>query len=179
MTDHALRPPRPDEARAWVELKNASWRAAYGHLYDPEFFDALDARAGQDSRRWKELFEGLDSSGGAVCDGVRRRFLAAFVEDAGGSRMVGLGGTAAPGDVGLLELTLLYAAPEHWGTGVGRALMRELLGDRPASLWVFEDNPRARRTYARQGFRPDGAQRTEEVPGQPAHPAVRLVRDPR
>ena len=32
----------------------------------------------------------------------------------------------------------------------------------PASLWVAEDNPRARRFYEKLGFRPDGESQVEE-----------------
>jgi RimJ/RimL family protein N-acetyltransferase len=36
-----------------------------------------------------------------------------------------------------------------------------------ASLWVLEDNPRARRFYEREGWRHDGAKREEEFLGVP------------
>lgn len=36
-----------------------------------------------------------------------------------------------------------------------------------ASLWVLEDNPRARRFYEREGWRPDGGRREEEFFGVP------------
>ncbi|MGO2359488.1 MAG: GNAT family N-acetyltransferase [Brachybacterium tyrofermentans] len=32
----------------------------------------------------------------------------------------------------------------------------------PASVWVAEDNPRARRFYEKLGFTPDGATQVEE-----------------
>lgn len=69
------------------------------------------------------------------------------------------------------ELELLYVDPQHTRTGAGTALLQELLGEGPAHLWVFEDNPRARPFYARHGFRPEGARK--QVLG---HPAVLLVR---
>ena len=49
------------------------------------------------------------------------------------------------------------------------------LGDDPASLWVLEDNPRARAFYRRHGFDPDGAVKTHTVDGA-AIREVRLVR---
>src|SRR5450759_952024 len=53
------------------------------------------------------------------------------------------------------ELYAIYAAPARWATGAGRALMDAVLGRARAagyariSLWVLEDNSRARRFYER------------------------------
>ena len=69
------------------------------------------------------------------------------------------------------ELYAIYALPEAWGSGVGRALMAAALealrasGFATASLWVLEDNPRARRFYEREGWTPDGGRRGEELLG--------------
>ena len=59
-----------------------------------------------------------------------------------------------------VELTTLYLRAARHGSGLGQELLDAVLGDRPASLWVAEDNPRARRFYARNGFAPDGARQT-------------------
>ncbi|HVT78178.1 MAG TPA: GNAT family N-acetyltransferase [Acidimicrobiales bacterium] len=67
----------------------------------------------------------------------------------------------APPHVG--EVMTLYARPEAWGTGVGRALMAagldelRAMGFTEAVLWVLDDNPRARRFYEFAGWRVDGA----------------------
>ena len=61
--------------------------------------------------------------------------------------------------------------PQHWGTGVGRALIEagedELrrLGHRDAILWVLDDNPRARRFYERAGWSVDGEAREIHIFG--------------
>ena len=62
-----------------------------------------------------------------------------------------------------------------YGTGASDMLMDAALGDDPASLWVLEDNPRARAFYRRHGFDPDGAVKTHTVDGA-AIREVRLVR---
>jgi GNAT superfamily N-acetyltransferase len=54
------------------------------------------------------------------------------------------------------ELGTLYLRAAHHSSGLGQALLDAVLGDRPASLWVAEDNPRARRFYERNGFVADG-----------------------
>ena len=56
------------------------------------------------------------------------------------------------------EVFAIYVAAEHWSTGAGRALMQAGVesSDRrrltEIRLWVFEDNPRARRFYERVGY---------------------------
>jgi ribosomal protein S18 acetylase RimI-like enzyme len=61
------------------------------------------------------------------------------------------------------ELYALYVHPAWWSTGTGRALMDQVLAKVSAAgylcvtLWVLEDNARARRFYERAGFAPDGA----------------------
>ena len=58
-----------------------------------------------------------------------------------------------------------------WGDGSGPALLAASLdalrasGFATASLWVLEDNPRARRFYEREGWAVDGGQRQEDVLG--------------
>ena len=54
-----------------------------------------------------------------------------------------------------------------WSSGAGRALIEqceaELGGVYPeATLWVLEENPRARAFYERAGWLPDGARKAEE-----------------
>jgi ribosomal protein S18 acetylase RimI-like enzyme len=82
---------------------------------------------------------------------------------------------------GAAELYAIHVVPERVGTGVGRELMsnalgqlEELGGDR-AVLWVLEENGRARRFYDRGGWVPDGATRVEAVSGQPV-PQLRYSR---
>jgi ribosomal protein S18 acetylase RimI-like enzyme len=69
--------------------------------------------------------------------------------------------TAAGADGRVAELYALYVRPAWWSTGTGRALMDQVLdrvsaaGYRCITLWVLEDNARARRFYERVGFAPD------------------------
>jgi GNAT superfamily N-acetyltransferase len=61
------------------------------------------------------------------------------------------------------ELFSLYALAAHHGGGAGQALLEAVLpAGAPAQLWVAEENPRARRFYARNGFAPDGARFRDE-----------------
>jgi ribosomal protein S18 acetylase RimI-like enzyme len=67
---------------------------------------------------------------------------------------------------GIGELYAIYVDPSHWSTGAGRMLLEE--GEAQlrsaydeATLWVLEENPRARRFYERAGWAPDGARKAE------------------
>jgi len=79
------------------------------------------------------------------------------------------------------EVWAIYVLPEHWGTGIGRKLLktgeaklRELGFENPV-LWVFEDNPRTRRFYEAAGWKLDGNRREVELFGMSA-PAVRYAK---
>lgn len=50
------------------------------------------------------------------------------------------------------ELRSLYVARHWYGRGLAAQLVRRALGARPASLWVFEGNTRARAFYLREGW---------------------------
>jgi ribosomal protein S18 acetylase RimI-like enzyme len=69
------------------------------------------------------------------------------------------------------QLYAINVDPDHWGMGVGRALLAaaqaELarLGHTEAVLWVLPGNARARRFYEVAGWADDGAQRTGEAGG--------------
>lgn len=62
------------------------------------------------------------------------------------------------------ELYAIYLLPSAWGTGLARPLAEAALGDKQdVALWVFRDNPRARRFYERLGFVADGQEKTETM----------------
>ena len=70
------------------------------------------------------------------------------------------------------ELTMLYVLARAHGSGVGQSLLDTVLAERPASLWVAADNPRAHAFYRRNRFAPDGATSSFG----PISATVRLVR---
>jgi GNAT superfamily N-acetyltransferase len=67
-------------------------------------------------------------------------------------------------------LNYLYVEPDAIGRGIGSALYRQAVEQRPDGLtfWVFQQNERARRFYERQGARPirltDGQGNEEKTP---------------
>ncbi|MEM7019803.1 MAG: GNAT family N-acetyltransferase [Pseudomonadota bacterium] len=60
------------------------------------------------------------------------------------------------------EVYAIYILPEYWGQGYGEALLTQAetnlqrLGYQVVTLWVLEDNHRARRFYENRGYQPDG-----------------------
>ena len=138
----------PADAPALGEVHVACWREAYAHLFSSAFLAALDV----DQRR--EQWERRLSN-----PGPGRAFVAVVEERVVGFAWTGPGHDEPP--VRKVELTGLYLLDAWHGTGLGQALLDAALGDRPASLWTAEDNPRAIAFYARNGFAPDGARKVE------------------
>ncbi len=74
------------------------------------------------------------------------------------------------------ELYFIYLLDAWHSTGIGQKLFDAAVEkDEPLYLWVVEDNPRAHRFYARNGFRLDGASHTEPFLGETLT-EVRFVR---
>jgi GNAT superfamily N-acetyltransferase len=69
------------------------------------------------------------------------------------------------------ELYAINVDPDHWGTGVGTALLGAAIerlaafGFMRAILWVHPGNQRARAFYEREGWEADGVDRDQEVLG--------------
>jgi GNAT superfamily N-acetyltransferase len=139
------------DARAIETIRVRTWRAAYRDVLPAGELDAMAI----DETRWVQRLTEPPRGWGMF-----------VAEEAGGP--VGFAVTGPSRDEGGTgELYAIYVEPEHWSTGAGRALIerceQELsLAYTEATLWVLEDNPRARRFYERAGWLPDGARKAEE-----------------
>ncbi|EME97693.1 ribosomal protein S18-alanine N-acetyltransferase [Streptomyces mobaraensis] len=97
---------------------------------------------------------------------ANRRYLVA--QDTAG-RVVGYAGLAAVDGTG--DVQTIAVATDHWSTGLGSRLLRELLTAatafecREVLLEVRVDNTRAQRLYERFGFEPVGIRRGYYQPG--------------
>jgi len=129
------------EAPVLAELQRRSALAAYRHIFPPEAptptFDRL-----------LSLWESWLGSGA----------LTGFVaEVAGDSVGVVLAG-ADPSEVTVGHMARMYVAPERWRQGIGRLLYAVAIdhlggaGYTEATLWVLENNDRARSWYERLGW---------------------------
>lgn len=148
-----------------VDVRLASWRAAYGPLLPADVWDDMDPVA------MAERFAPRLAAG-------EPRALVAEVD--AGIRGYALFGPSRDDDLsGTDEIYAIYAHPNSWSTGVGRALMAATLEQvrRPVTLWVLEVNARARRFYEIAGFRADGAEQQADMPGGVQLPELRYRLD--
>lgn len=139
-------------------FQTAVWREAYAGLVPQAYLDRVGAA------------ERLERWSGRFATGSRK---VALAEDGGAVVGVVSWAPAEAADVAPVELKSLYVAATHRGTGLAARLMATALGARPAYLWVFAANPRARAFYARHGFAADGGSAVDPDTGLDE---VRLVR---
>ncbi len=155
-----------DDARSIAELHIRSWQWAYKGLIPDSYLESLPttleqrvernqtrlASRGRDERMWVAEEQGR---------------VVGYV-DTGPSRDADAASDTA-------EVYAIYLEPEASGKGIGRALLAHAVQDlrqrgyRQATLWVLESNARARRFYEAAGWLPDGAAKTEEMPGALLH----------
>ncbi|MEU7292600.1 GNAT family N-acetyltransferase [Streptomyces exfoliatus] len=158
----SIREALPEDAAAVAAVHVLSWRAAYRDLLPARYLAALDVA--ERTAVWRARLTAPDrptvlvatGSGGEV------RAFSCF--------RAWQGEDLDPRTTG--ELAALYALPEAWGTGVGRALLSAsterlaAAGFRMAALWVLAGNARGRRFYEAAGWRPDGEVVREETGGR-------------
>ena len=139
-----LRPAVPADAEAGAALHMACWREAYTPYADPAL---LAARLGSTDRfvaAWtKQLAAGPP------------RVLAEADGELVGFSVVGP--NRDPDAPATTELYAIYVRQAWWGTGLGQSLWDAVRSEDSCSLWVLEDNARARGFYARNGFVADGS----------------------
>jgi GNAT superfamily N-acetyltransferase len=160
-----IRPATREDAEAIETIRVRGWQVAYRHVFPPAELDALAV----DASRWRPRLASPPHGWSTF-----------VAED--GAAVVGFASVGPSRDVeGLGELYAIYVHPESWSTGAGRALIvraeDRLASDYDAAtLWVLEDNPRARTFYERAGWAPDGARKAEDRWGVRA-PEVRYRKE--
>jgi GNAT superfamily N-acetyltransferase len=127
-----------------------SWRAAFAGLVPQHYLDAMDP--GCEESGWKTHIAETRWPASGVLVAETEAGIVGFARF-GPSRE----------NPAVAEIGMLYAIPEVWGTGIGKQLMLATLtalgqaGCTQATLWVLEDNERARRFYEAAGWHADGA----------------------
>jgi GNAT superfamily N-acetyltransferase len=145
-----IREANVDEARRIEEIRIRTWRIAYRDVLPPEDLDAMPI----DETRWVHRIAEPPPGWSTV-----------VAED--GGRVVGFATTGPSRDQeGIGELYAIYVEPDAWSTGTGRALIERAEAElarsyAEATLWVLEDNPRARRFYEHAGWQHDGVRQLE------------------
>ncbi|WP_232820203.1 N-acetyltransferase [Brachybacterium sp. YJGR34] len=150
--------PALEDVPALARLHVRGWEVAYGHLLEGDEWFGEQAIARR-IRHWTLWL----TPGNPASDGGTFR-----IGRDGTGRPIGLAASWAPRDpqpVRPRELSVLYLDPDWFGSGLARALAEEILQGEGASVWVAEDNPRARRFYEKLGFVADGATHVEEQLG--------------
>jgi ribosomal protein S18 acetylase RimI-like enzyme len=140
------------DAKGIAGIQERGWQAAYRHVFPPA---DLDRGGFVRLSRWRERLR-RPPAGWATFVAIRDRVIVGFVS-IGPSRDIDGAG----------EVYAIYVDPAAWSTGAGRGLMeraeRELAATYDeATLWVLEDNPRARRFYELAGWATDGERKVEE-----------------
>ena len=152
---------------AIARVQERGWQVAYADVFP---VDELAAGGFIQPRRWRERLVHPPPGWSTFVVAGEDREVIGFVS-VGPSR----------DEQGIGELYAIYVEPEAWSTGAGRALI-ERAEDQlraeytEATLWVLEENPRARHFYERAGWSPDGARKAEERWGVRA-PEVRYRKE--
>lgn len=150
MTTMRIRQAWPDDASAVAGVYVRSWRVAFAGLVPQHYLDAMDPALEESEWKTRIAETRWPSSGVLVAE-----------TEAGIIGFTGFG--PCQETPAIAEIGTLYALPEVWGTGIGKQLMLATLTTlrkaeyTQATLWVLEDNERARRFYETAGWRPDGA----------------------
>lgn len=162
-TDIIVRPVRDVDAEALGRVHATCWHETYDHLISKAALERVSPR------RLAELWTHW------AAQGPDFRMSAALVD----GDIVGFVGSGPARDRDAprtRELYFIYLLDAWHGTGIGQQLFDAAIGpDEAAYLWVAEDNPRAHRFYARNGFTPDGDSHTEPFLGETLT-EVRFVR---
>lgn len=151
--DNEIRRARADDAVGVAEVHVRTWQDAYRGILPDDFLDALDVD------RRVEAYE----QRGVLTDDERP----VYVLEEGGL-IVGFANVGPSNDEpGVGELCAIYVSSAHWGTSVRRDLMSHaeawLRARYPeATLWVLEENARARRFYEKCGWSTDGASKDDD-----------------
>ncbi len=152
---------RPADAPRLESLRVRAWRDAYPGLVEQHVLEDLDPDDPTSILVWRNLID----------QGEMR---VAIAENEGGD-LLGFCAVAAPSrdaeePKDVAEVVALYVDPGHFRAGVGRALMKAVLGRlresehgwKECTVWTLEQNERALKLYEGLGFTRDGSSRTEQ-----------------
>jgi GNAT superfamily N-acetyltransferase len=156
VSEISIRRGGPSDAAAVFAIHRESALAAYAQVFPPDRYAFPDDEM---RRHWELALVDPDTE---VVIAEREGTPVAFA-------------SVSPG-----WLRNLFVVPAEWGCGPGAVIHDEavrLLAELGvgARLWVLEANERARRFYARRGWRPDGERGRSEFPPYP--PTLRYELD--
>lgn len=155
---YTIRYAQVNDARILGEIHAQSWKVAYKGILPDEILDNI------------------------TIEKREQRFLSAITERGEESALVFKDGEAAgfitigkcrdeDSDQSHCEIWGIYLHPDYWNQGIGKELInwgvKELYkrGYDKATLWVLEDNIRARKFYEKMGFCHDGTVKVLNIGG--------------
>ncbi|HEY8458521.1 MAG TPA: GNAT family N-acetyltransferase [Actinopolymorphaceae bacterium] len=154
-----IRDAEPDDAHQLAQTHVAAWQAAYVGILPDDYLANLSVR--ERTARWREILSDPTQPSTTL-----------LAEDPATGQCLGLASygpcrdpDAAP-SVG--ELWMINLHPSVWRRGIGSRLHDVIIqrlaaaGFRTATLWVIEENDRARRFYEHHGWKPDGQSQVHE-----------------
>ncbi len=153
-----LRPAQPGDEMAVARVHVRSWQVAYRTLMPQEYLDQLRP----EDRAAHYDFATGDPQKPHTIVAVESESVLGFATTMP-TRSEDLSGYG--------ELAALYVDPEHWGRGVGLALVQAArahlveAGFLKAMLWVLVGNTGADRFYQKDKWIPDGIRQAEFVWG--------------
>ena len=146
-----VRPATVEDAEAIARVHTRGWHVGYAHVFPSEALLGWQS----DPERWRSTR-------------LRPAPRSATFVATRGDVVVGFAGCGPSRDEpGVGELYAIYVDPDAWGSGAGRLLLdraEDALaaeGFAEATLWVLEDNPRARRFYEQAGWHDDRGRQQE------------------
>lgn len=150
----SCRDANSSDLQALARVHVAAWRAAYSGLMDPRFLESLAPE-----HALRRLRPALVPQPPLVV-------VAEYDQNIVGFCRFGLSRDAdTSSETG--EVFACNVDPDHWRRGFGAEVMAAALsrlvelGCSTCTLWVLEQNDRARRFYSALGFTPDGSTRIE------------------
>jgi ribosomal protein S18 acetylase RimI-like enzyme len=157
-----------DDASGIAEVQVRGWHAAYRGIIPDSYLETFTVEAR--TERWRSIL-------------AETHHPLWVAEDAGEVRGWISAGPSRDDDARpeTGELWALYIHPDHWRSGIGRALWDIALnylrqaGFSRVTLWVLEENRRGRAFYESVGFGPEPDRVKDYVVGGVAVPEVRLV----
>ena len=176
----SVRWARNEDAAGVAVVHVDAWRAAYTGLIDQAVLDDLDVAAR--AARWESWID-RSLAGLPPTDEERQVHRLLVAEDRG--RIVGWAGFGAGRDADdgrRGEIAGLYAHPDVWSQGVGRALITRVEDELRAEgwvdayLWVLAGNERAIGFYERHGWIADGGEKFGDAGGATGLHELRHVR---
>ncbi len=173
--EYAVRAPVAADAPAIGAVHVRVWREAYAGVMAQDYLDGMDVETSV--AKWRRIIAD-ETAAPAPTAGDARAIVKVtrIAEHRASGEVVGFATFApardddppTPG-----ELWAINVLAAHHGSGVADQLMAATVGDRPAYLWVVEDNPRAQAFYRRHGFEADGGTSVHEPTGTRE---IRMVR---